>query len=98
MFRLICLVQTIDGAPVDDIVAAARTMVADEPKIMRGEVMPGLGKMKDVVDHATYSLVMDFANEDDWSGYIAGQPHMTFHEYSYPFAKHIVVTQYELPD
>ena len=98
MFRLICLVQTVDDAPVDDIVAAARTMVADEPRIIRGEVMAGLGKMKEFVEHADYSLVMDFANEDDWSGYIAGQPHTTFHEYSYPFAKHIVVTQYELPD
>ena len=54
--------------------------------------------MKDFVDHATYSLVMDFANEADWRGYIAGEPHTTFHGYSFPFAKHIVVTQYELPD
>ena len=55
-------------------------------------------KMADVVDHASYSLVMDFASEEDWLGYIAGAPHMTFHEFSYPFAKHIVVTQYDLPD
>lgn len=98
MFRLICLVQSEEHADVDAIVDAARKMVADEPRIIRGEVMRGLGKMKDVVDHASYSLVMDFANEDDWRGYIAGAPHMTFHEFSYPFAKHIVVTQYELPD
>ena len=44
MFRLICLVQTVDDAPVDDIVIAARKMVADEPRIIRGEVMAGLGK------------------------------------------------------
>lgn len=98
MFRLICLVQSSPDADVDAIVEAARKMVADEPRIIRGEVMRGLGKMADVVDHASYSLVMDFASEEDWLGYIAGAPHMTFHEFSYPFAKHIAVTQYELPD
>ena len=98
MLRLICLVRTIDGAPIDEIVEAARTMVADEPKILRGEVMPGLGLMKEYVDHASYSLIMDFANQDEWRGYIAGEPHQKFHEYSIGFAKHIVVTQYELPD
>jgi hypothetical protein len=41
---------------------------------------------------------MDFASQDDWSAYIAGEPHTKFHEYSIGFAKHIVVTQYELPD
>ena len=98
MFRLICLVQTVPEADVDAIVDAARTMVRDEPRILHGEVMRGLGKMADVVDHASYSLVLDFADEDDWSGYIAGRPHLTFHEYSIPFVRHIVVTQYELPD
>lgn len=98
MFRLICLVQTNDGADIDAIVDAARTMVADEPRILHGEVMRGLGKLKDVVDHASYSLVLDFASEEDWKGYIAGAPHVKFHEYAFPFAKHIVVTQYELPD
>ncbi|MBI5089947.1 MAG: Dabb family protein [Actinobacteria bacterium] len=98
MFRLICLVRVHDNADVDALVAGARQMVADEPKILRGEVMPGLGKMKEYVDHASYSLLMDFASEEDWTAYIAGEPHRTFHELAIPFVKHIVVTQYELPD
>jgi hypothetical protein len=98
MLRLICLVQTVPEADVDAIVDAAREMVRDEPLILRGEVMRGLGLMADFVDHASYSLVMDFADQESWSGYIAGAPHQKFHEYSYPQAKHIVVTQYLLPD
>lgn len=98
MFRLICLVQSDPTADIDAIVDAARTMVRDEPRIKNGEVMRGLGKMTDVVDHASYSLILDFADEADWSAYIAGAPHLAFHEYSFPFARHIVVTQYELAD
>ncbi|HEY4331907.1 MAG TPA: hypothetical protein VGM78_05040 [Ilumatobacteraceae bacterium] len=98
MLRLICLVQLEPNGDRDALVAAARQMVADEPRIIRGEVMPGLGLMKEFVDHADYSLVMDFASQQDWSDYIAGSPHMKFDAFARPFLKHVVVTQYELPD
>lgn len=98
MFRVISLVETREDADVEAIVDAARQMVADEPLVLRGEVMVGLGKMRDVVTHATYSLILDYANEDDWRAYIDGVPHTTFHEYAIPFVTDITVTQYELPD
>jgi hypothetical protein len=95
VLRLICLVTVKDGVDPAPIVDAARKMVADEPVILSGEVMEGLQLMADAgVPHASYSLVLDFEDQDSWAKYIAGAPHQAFHEFSISQVESLVVTQY----
>jgi hypothetical protein len=96
VLRLICLVRVKEGVDPAPIVEAARKMVADEPMILAGEVMEGLQLMADAgVPHASYSLVLDFEDQDSWARYIAGAPHQAFHEFSFPQVESLVVTQYQ---
>jgi hypothetical protein len=95
VLRLICLVNVKEGVDPGPIVDAARRMVADEPLILKGEVESGLGLMADAgVPHASYSLILDFEDQDAWSNYVAGAPHQAFHEFSFPQVESLVVTQY----
>jgi hypothetical protein len=95
VLRLICLVNIKDGIDPKPIVEAARKMVADEPLVLNGEIMEGLGLMADAgIPHASYSLVLDFEDQDAWAKYMANEPHQAFHEFSFPQVESLVITQY----
>ena len=94
MFRMIALVELKDGTDMDPLVQAARHMIEVEPNIQYGEVAIGLQLMKDYTPHASFSLLLDFEDEDAWRRYVAGDEHKAMDELGMQHALRVTATQY----
>ena len=96
MFRTISLVQCADHSQANAIVEAARQICGRDPNVGRVEVSVGLR----LLDHplapqASYSILMDFQDEDAWRRYRAGEAHDEFQALVIPHVTTVLTTQYE---
>ena len=94
MFRTISLVQAKEEADVAAIVSAARRMIEDESEIVWGQVMGGLRRMKQTHSEASYSMILDFEDEDSWRRYGAGPHHAAFAAIVAPIIERVTLTEY----
>jgi hypothetical protein len=95
MFRTISLVRVNDASQVERIVDAARQIYACDENVRRAEVAVGLA----LLDHplapqASYSIVMDFDDEDGWRRFRSGKWHDDFQALAAPHLESMIATQY----
>ena len=95
MFRMIALVELAEGADMDALIAAGRKMIATDPEIRAGEIYPGRKLMADYVPHASFSVLLDFDDEEGWRRYVAGPHHVEYDALAMPFTTRVTATQYE---
>jgi hypothetical protein len=91
---MIALVELEEGADMAGVVDAARHMIEVEPNIEHGEVGIGLQLMKDYTPHASFSLLLDFADEAAWRRYVEGEEHKALDELGMAQARRVTATQY----
>lgn len=77
MFKLIALVNLKDDAPLDEILAKGRAILAREPVISKFELIRDAGEVEGhfTVPHATLALICEFESRDHWRRYVDGRIH-----------------------
>ena len=102
MFRMIALVRLkagVDPAPIAD---AVRENLFKDPNVRGGTVAVGAGlddKTADVPLHvASYSVLLEYDDEDAWRRYLEGPDHAAADEVALPYVDSVMATHYVVPD
>ena len=98
MFRMIALVRVKAGVDPAPIVEGVRDNLLRDPNVRGGQVMLGLGHSDKTADVplyvASYSVMLDFDDEEAWRRYLVGEAHKAADEVSLPYVDTVLATHY----
>jgi hypothetical protein len=100
IFRVIALVRVKNGVDPQIVVDAVTRSISLDPDIRSSEVVLGLGLMNNYVvplNAASYSMLLDFDDEDSWRRYLNGEAHAAADAEVLPYIEHVIATHYVRP-